>query len=84
MTDVHLTFGLHNAKLILGCESEVKRLPNKKKMGRPTDNPKDTSMHVRLDSECVDILKRYCTQEDVGRAEAVRRGIVCLKDKLKK
>ena len=53
-------------------------------MGRPTDNPKDTSIHVRLDAECVETLKQYCIQENVGRAEAVRRGIIGLKDKLVK
>lgn len=64
------------------AKSEVSHLPEKKKMGRPTDNPKGTSIHVRLDEECVEILKEYCAQENVGRAEATRRGIIGLKDKL--
>ena len=68
----------------MGCKSEVNILPEKKKMGRPTDNPKDTSIHVRLDDECVEILEKYCAQEKVGRAEATRRGIIGLKDKLVK
>ena len=51
-------------------------------MGRPTDNPKGTSIHVRLDDKCVDILEKYCAQENVGRAEATRRGIIGLEDKL--
>ncbi len=79
-----LTFGLHNASIILGCKSEVSYLPAKKKMGRPTDNPKGTSIHVRLDEQCVEILGKYCAQENVGRAEATRQGIIGLKDKLKK
>ena len=57
-------------------------MPEKKKMGRPTDNPKGTSIHVRLDEECVRILDAYCLQEKVGKAEATRRGIIELKDKL--
>ncbi len=57
-------------------------MPEQKKMGRPTDNPKGTSIHVRLDDECVEILEKYCTQEKVGRAEATRRAIIRLKDKL--
>lgn len=57
-------------------------MPKQKKMGRPTDNPKETSIHVRLDAACVEILKQYCEQEHVGRAEATRQGIICLKDKL--
>ncbi len=59
-------------------------MPERKKMGRPTDNPKSTSIHVRLDNQCVEILKCYCEQEKVGRAEATRRGIISLKDKLNK
>ena len=57
-------------------------MPEKKKMGRPTDNPKGTSIHVRLDENCVEVLEEYCAQEKVNRAEAVRRGIIGLKDKL--
>lgn len=79
---IGLTFGLHNAIVILGHRSEVSDLPKQKKMGRPTDNPKGTSVHVRLDAECVDVLEKYCEQEHVGRAEAIRRGIICLKDTL--
>ena len=56
-------------------------MPTKKKMGRPTDNPKETSIHVRL-AECVEVLEKYCEQENIGRAEATRQGIICLKDKL--
>ena len=59
-------------------------MPEKKKMGRPTDNPKGISAHVRLDQECDEILRQYCAQEDVPRTEAMRRGIRRLKDDLKK
>ena len=31
--------------------------------GRPTDNPKGVSIHVRLDKECDETLKEYCEQE---------------------
>jgi hypothetical protein len=68
--------------MISGYKSEVSCLPEKKKMGRPTDNPKGTSIHVRLDNQCVAVLDKYCAQEKVGRAEATRRGIIGLKDKL--
>ena len=59
-------------------------MPDKKKMGRPTDNPKGTSIHVRLDEECRTILEQYCEQEQVTKMEATRRGIKKLKDDLKK
>lgn len=53
-----------------------------KKIGRPTNNPKGTSMHVRLDKESTEILEQYCKQSNVAKTEAVRRGIKKLKDDL--
>ena len=41
--------------------------------GRPTDNPKGTSTHVRLDKESKEILDTYCEQENVSKMEAIRR-----------
>ena len=70
--------------MYLGFESEVMNLPAKKKMGRPTDNPKGVSTHVRLDEESATILTQYCQQETVTKMEAIRRGIKKLKDDLKK
>lgn len=52
--------------------------------GRPTDNPKGVSIHVRLDKECEQILKEYCEQEKVVRTEAIRRGIKKLMPEIKK
>lgn len=43
--------------------------------GRPTDNPKGQSIHIRLDSKSKKILDAYTEQERVSRAEAVRCGI---------
>lgn len=54
-----------------------------KKIGRPTENPKGNPIHVRLDNECEDILERYCEQERIARAEAIRRGIKNLKVEIK-
>ncbi|MCI9415330.1 MAG: hypothetical protein HFJ79_09175 [Clostridiales bacterium] len=54
------------------------------KMGRPTDNPKDKTLFVRLDSESSEVLETYCEQKQVTKAEAARRGIKKLKDDLKK
>lgn len=52
--------------------------------GRPTDNPKGKSLHVRLDCESEEILEKYCKQEDITRAEGIRDGIKLLKSKIKK
>jgi hypothetical protein len=53
--------------------------------GRPiSDNPKNLSLHVRLDNESAEILKAYCDQEKVEKAEATRRGIKKLDGDIKK
>lgn len=52
--------------------------------GRPTDNPKGQSIHVRLDSKSEKILREYTQQEQISRAEAVRRGIEKLESDIKK
>ena len=78
----HLTFGLQYIIMVLGYISEVIILPEKKKMGRPTDNPKGTPIHVRLDQEADTILKAYCEKKQIPKMEAVRRGIKKLKDDL--
>ena len=52
------------------------------KMGRPTDNPLRNSINVRLDDECVKILKDYSEQNHVTKTEAVRKGIRKLKPEL--
>lgn len=53
--------------------------------GRPkSDNPKSERITVRLDNECSQTLKAYCEQEQVEKAEAIRRGIDKLKSDIKK
>ena len=53
-----------------------------KKRGRPTDNPKVMNFNVGLDTECVEILKKYIEKYNVSKAEVVRRGIKRLSDEL--
>lgn len=53
-------------------------------MGRPTENPKNNKITVRLDEESSNILKIYCEQESIEKGEATRRGIKKLKSELKK
>lgn len=52
--------------------------------GRPTDNPKSNPIHVRLDNESKEILERYCAQENIAKAEGIRRGILKLRSEIKK
>lgn len=56
----------------------------KPKMGRPTNNPKGSSVHVRLDSSSEYILERYTQQKKVSKAEAIRHGIKKLENDIKK
>lgn len=54
------------------------------KVGRPTDNPKGKSVHVRLDEKSEEILNRYTTEKNISRAEAIREVISLLAKDLKK
>ena len=54
------------------------------KLGRPTDNPKSERITVRLDENSANILKEYCKQEEIDKAEAVRRGLRMLEISIKK
>ncbi len=54
-----------------------------KKIGRPTNNPKSESIHIRLDNESVEILDKYSKQENITKTEGIRRGIQKLKNDLK-
>ena len=51
------------------------------KIGRPpSDNPKDVRITVRLDKDMDTILEKYCYQENISKADAIRRGIIKLMD----
>lgn len=49
------------------------------KRGRPTNNPKQSKISVRIDAECEAILKEYCQENGKDLADAVRDGIRKLK-----
>lgn len=49
------------------------------KLGRPTDNPKEERITVRLDAECVRILNDYCEKHNATKTDAVRESIRRLK-----
>ena len=50
-----------------------------KKMGRPTDNRKETQIAVRFDSDTLQILDNYCERKQISRAEGVRQAVRKLK-----
>ncbi len=54
-------------------------MEDKKKMGRPTDNPKKIQFSIRFDSETISILDDYCIKNNMTRPEAVRTAVKKLK-----
>ena len=45
------------------------------KMGRPTDNPKNTMVRVRVDDETLKILDECVDNLNLNRSEVIRIGI---------
>lgn len=44
--------------------------------GRPkAENPKNNDVKVRLDAKTINELDMYCKENEVTRAEAIRKGI---------
>ncbi len=56
----------------------------KKKLGRPTDNPKDIVLKIRLDNNTSEKLEECSEEMELSKAEVVRRGINKMHDDLKK
>ena len=50
--------------------------------GRPKiNNPKSNRITIRLDDETYSKINEYCKQENIDKAEAIRRGIKKLVEK---
>lgn len=54
-----------------------------KKVGRPTNSPKDIVLKIRLDQASSDRLDTCSFKLGVSRAEVIRRAIKMMHDKLK-
>ncbi len=54
-----------------------------KKIGRPTDNPKDITMKIRFDKDTFKKLHECSEKLKISRAEVVRRGVRKMHDGLK-
>ncbi|AXI27249.1 MULTISPECIES: ribbon-helix-helix protein, CopG family [Gemella] len=55
-----------------------------KKIGRPTENKKDTMLRVRIDSNIVIKLEEISKKENISKSEVVRRGIINQYNDIKK
>lgn len=56
-------------------------MPEKKKMGRPTDNPKTAQFSVRFDETTLEILDDFCRKNGMTRPQGVREAVRKLKEK---
>jgi len=72
---------LHTINLYFWYAKGGGELQGKKKMGRPTDNPKPTQIAVRFDNDTLAILDRFCNAEKVSRAEGIRKAVRRLEKK---
>lgn len=55
-----------------------------KKLGRPTDSPKDIILKIRLDKPASERLEECSAKMGISRAEVIRRGIKKMHDDLEK
>ena len=63
-----------------GKSQEGRKVENKKKMGRPTDNPRPNKLSIRISDTDKETLEKYCVEKEVNRTEAISRGIQKLKE----
>ena len=63
-----------------GKSQEVRKVESKKKMGRPTDNPRPNKLSIRISDTDKETLEKYCAEKEVNRTEAISRGIQKLKE----
>ena len=55
-----------------------------KKLGRPTDSPKDITIKIRFDKDTSEKLEKCSEKLEISRAEVVRRGVHKMYDDIKK
>lgn len=53
-----------------------------KKLGRPTDNPKEITTKIRFDKETYQMMEECSEQLHISKAEVVRRGVHKMHDDL--
>lgn len=59
-------------------------MPEKKKMGRPTDSPKSIKLQIRVDEKTMQDLDQCAEKMKSNRSEVVRMGIALVKTNLNK
>lgn len=51
-------------------------MEQKKKMGRPTDDPKRNDLKVRVTDSLYAELSKYCEKHNITKAEAIRKILI--------
>lgn len=59
-------------------------MDDKKKMGRPTNDPKGVKLTVRVNKTTNEILEKFCKENNLTKVEGVREAINRLPIKEKK
>lgn len=54
------------------------------KMGRPTDNPKNKEIKIRIDESTLEHLEELSEVQKITRASVIRKGIEIQYEQLKK
>ncbi|HEY4534277.1 MAG TPA: hypothetical protein VIG61_09000 [Fusobacterium sp.] len=50
-------------------------MDDKKKIGRPTNDPKDVKLTVRVNKTTNEILEKFCKENNLTKVEGVREAI---------
>lgn len=59
-------------------------MSDKKKIGRPTNDPKEIKLTVRVNKETNDRLEKYCIENNLTKVEGIRVAINSLPLNIKK
>ena len=71
-----------NYNIFIGTQKRGEKMSPR--TGRPkAENPKDIDVKVRFDRELNDKLLKYCEENNITRAEAIRQGVHLLLEKKK-
>lgn len=70
--------------IVFVCSQKEVLLLAEKKMGRPTDEPKNNQQRIRMSDKDIEILEYCCEKTGMTKADVIRTGIKMVYDGLKK
>ena len=63
-------------------EFAIKKVVKMAKMGRPTDNPKTESLHLRLTKDESELIAATSEKLELSKTETIMKGIKLLNEKM--